>query len=329
MSQRILKGSKIVSHRNSTDATSNENKVGINETRVAKFYIVVLIIAEPPVITSVVVNYPQITGSPRNYMVPASFRDGVVTCNAFGLPPPTAEWLVPAMSNATTSLVRQSVFISTTLQFSNGFLLNDIGTYNCIIQNSTVSESVALSQAANPEPATVRAPTPCQVSTANVTFQLRVLTTDCLSWDDNLREQIGSDFQDVLTGGIVSQCQTCVIDTDEILIPRRPDCSVLKDGATVFQGVIRNNEINDTKDLFCALRNWWMLQPLVRINDDLQPIDVDCVMLVESSNPKECPIEDEISALLIYGIAGGGGLFILLLVFILANIFWIYIAPMR
>lgn len=257
----------------------------------------------------------------------ANFRDGVVTCNAFGLPPPSVEWSVPQSSEATTSHIRQSVFISTTLQFSNGFLLNDVGTYDCIVQNSTVSESITLSQAASP--AIITAPAPCQVNSKNVSFQLRVLTTDCSPWDEALKQQIASNFKYVLTGGIISQCQSCVIDVDEIMVTQGPDCSVVKDGATVFQGSIWNNKINDTRDTFCALRNWWMLRPLVRISDDLQLTDVDCVMLVDSKTPRECPIQAGVSLTLIYSTTGGVALFLLLVLFILANIIWIHIIPRR
>lgn len=285
--------------------------------------------AGSPIIVSIFPNSPQVSGSPSNYVVPEKFSDTVVTCTVFGVPSPTAEWLAPSSVTITSRYTINSAFVSIALEFTNGFTSNSSGRYDCIVHNSTQSESVTLVQGINPDALITSTATPCQVSSSTISFQLRVLSTDCMIWDESQRQLSASDFQYVLTSGITSQCETCVIDSGKIAITHGPDCSKLIDGATVFEGVIRNEKIADTKAMFCALRTWWRLQPLVRINDDLQPIDINCVMQVDSSDTMECPVQVEAqsSTTVAFSVAGGVVLLIIISGFILVNVFMIYILP--
>lgn len=291
------------------------------------------VFAESPMIVSIVPNFPQVSGSPFNYMVPENFRDTVVTCNVLGLPSPTVEWLAPSSVASTSHRSVSSAFVSTALQFTNGFMSDHSGIYDCIVNNSNQSASITLVQGENPEAIPTLAPTQCQVTSSTISFLLRVLTTNCTMQDESQRQQIASDFQNVLISGITSRCETCVVDRSKVAITQGPDCSELVDGATILEGVIRNERVADTEEMFCALRAWWRLQPLVRLDDNLWPTDINCLMQVDSSDQMECPVQlanggnQLISNTVVIGISGGVVLLIFLAVFVSINVIMIYILP--
>lgn len=282
---------------------------------------------ESPIITSIVPNYPRVFGSLSNYMVPARFENTVLTCNVFGWPPPTVKWLSLSPSINISSQTRSSnAFSSTTLQFLGGFKPTDIGMYYCQVQatdtNLSQSLPVNLTQASTDTTSvTIK---PLWIDSPTAQFQLRVLTTDCSTWNETLRQQIARDFSDVLTSGVISQCPNCSAD---VVITQGPACSEQKDGAAVFHGAIRNEERNLTEIAVHALKTWLTFEPFVTINDVFQLVDQDCLIQVEFTDTEECSNEVGFPYAIAFSIAG---VFILIiLVLISLNIYMIFVVRKR
>ena len=242
-----------------------------------------------PIITSIFANYPEVFGSGLDFQVPAGFSSRILTCNVFGFPPPTVEWLAPSSSSGSNSRTTQNaIYFSAALEFAGGFQQSDSGMYNCSVRlktNISQSQAITLEYTTDMHVTEPPPPSSCEVTSATASFEFRVLTTDCLSWSEETKQLISADTEDVLVGGILSQCQRCSIN----VAIERLNCSSFREGASVFQGVINNLEISLTQATFCALYFWWEFQPQIRVNGEFQPIDPSCMIQIHpSSSTGEC-----------------------------------------
>ena len=254
-------------------------------------------------------NYPDVFGSDFSYQVPAGYNGRILTCNVFGSPPPTVEWLTPSSSSGSISHTTQStIYFSTFLEIKGGFLQSDSGMYYCSVRlksQRSQSEAITLEYTTNNMPVTEpTSPSSCEVMSATVSFELRVLTTDCQSWSEGTRQQISTEMEDTCAGGILSQCQNCSIN----MIIERIDCSYVKEGATIFRAIISNTEIDVTQDAFCAFLSWWEFQPLIRINGEFRPSDPSCKIQVHSSSGGECSEGATGTPVLLIGASSAGAI---------------------
>ena len=214
-----------------------------------------------------------------------------MTCNAFGWPPPSYRWLPPEDSR---TIERQTgLFTSIDLSFPSGFMQSDEGAYACILnRNDTLqqfhpgSESISLLATTERQSPTSK---PCKVTSPTIFFQHRVLTRDCLEWSERTKRDIASNFIFVLIGGVLSQCPNCSSGNgnDGTITTKGPTCSQEKPGAALFTTTISNEALGRTEAIFCALRTWWELEPLVKINGELWQADGDCVIYINGTGGEE------------------------------------------
>ena len=266
-------------------------------------------------------------------MVPLNTLSEVITCNAVGWPPPEVEWL--SSSEEVVDVDSNSgAYVSKSLSFLIGFMPIDEGSYVCLLQTSLTneSESVLLLPAITGGPE-IR---PCHnIESSTVSIHHRVLTMDCLEWSESTKEEIASNFNHVLIGGILSQCPNCSSEngTDLRVTIEELTCSREKPGAALFRTTISDEDPSQTEAVFCALKNWWEFQPLVRVDDGLYVTDRDCVIYVNSTgecmDPKNMlstppiPPQSNLPILLVFVGAIVGAVFLTFLVSILL-IFLVY-----
>ena len=250
--------------------------------------LLLVFIAGSPIITSIYPNYPQVSGSLQLYRAPLRFRDKILTCNVLGWPLPTVAWTKE--SSTTAGNISQStqllIFTSAVLQFREGFMSGDFGSYRCTVQAEKISTQSGLISLFERRSSVVNMLSPfCRVPSGAVAFQFRVLTSDCSTWIEAATEQIAYDLEDVFASGIVSLCQECGFYVSIEFI----QCSQVKQGASVFRGKIRNRDRMQTIATYCAMKTWFEFQPWIKINTDFKPIDPECILEVEpEGNTLEC-----------------------------------------
>ena len=216
----------------------------------------------------------------------------IITCNVFAWPAPSVDWLTPPSSANTiiSESTQSSVHTSTTLQFPiTGFQQSDSGKFYCSVieMDTSFSQEVSLTATVESPATTSPPPSACMVSSATVWFQFRVLTSDCSSWSEATQQRIVEDLRVVFAGGILSQCRYCSVN----LTIESVNCSQFTPEASVFRGMTSNDEIARTQATFCAIREWFEFQPLIRVNGRLYPIDPNCTLQVDSPSGrsnKEC-----------------------------------------
>lgn len=115
-----------------------------------------------------------------------------------------------------------------------------------------------------------------------------MLDTDCLRWEDNLKQNIASNLLDSLKSVVSVECQDCLIDgasiTSGCIV-----CSAIVIGAAVLRGTIATRHINQTESIFCALNRWQQNRPLVLVGRTFHFVDRDCPVYVESQTECNAP----------------------------------------
>ncbi len=193
------------------------------------------------------------------------------------------------MVSDSTSSNQDSAFVSARLRWTVGFGESDIGDYTCIVRandtNAIQSKSVSLEQTLPTTPSLN--PVQCSVSSAVTYFQIRVLETECLSWDDAQRNNTARDFLSTIISVLEVECSDC--EVTDVKITELPTCSNLVDRAAFFRGSISTTQRGTTEDLFCALNRWQESNAFVQIENTLYLVDSKCSFMSESSNAAECP----------------------------------------
>ena len=277
----------------------------------------IFIYTERPSIKSISANPPVSTSSSSQFVVPLGHSGPVLTCTALAWPNPSIQWMRNGQ-RLTGRIVSES-FITLNLavarlRWTSGFLESDRGNYTCFVQadgmnsvNSTIILEAGTSTTATPSPP----PVDCTVRSATVSFQIRVLDTDCLEWGDTLKQHIANTFSEDLMNIIRVECQNCSISAANLQIIDVPKCSQQIDRGAVFRGEITSNEISQTEKIFCALNRWQVRGPLVLINDQTHRVDQTCSLKstgseCSSTGPNTVPLNVIIGA----SIGGGLGLII-------------------
>ena len=267
------------------------------------FIIITLILIEPPVITSIFPSYPNVSGNFADYSVPLDFSDVVLTCNVFGWPPPSVEWVTMSLSpNMASQSVQSLVYTSTTLRFPGGFLQENSAMYFCHVRNKNVTmQSIPINLNHSMGPVAVNVTeTSCEVTASSLSFQFRVLTEDCSRWNGQTKDSILDEMLNVVGGGIRSQCHDCAVDVSL----EGPHCSEFIEGASVFRGRIMYEDQSSTEATYCALFNWWGFRPIIRINTRFWPVDPTCFVRIQHGDNVEC-LKSLSSAVVVAGTSVG------------------------
>lgn len=228
--------------------------------------------------------------------------------------------MTSTLSASHNTTIQDSSFTLAKLQFRNGFNdASDAGRYFCVVveeHDPDLRQSVAIVLSiANKHPRDSVTPSQCGVATATMYFQIRVL--GILTQEGNLEGQVIREFFEAVIGGIVSQCQDCLVNASSSVNVYSPTSSKIIAGAAVFRGVINSTEEGRTTAIFCALNTWKQSGPLAHINGSLLLIDLDCAINLDP-NRTEC--EKAATESLFSIVAGSSGILILFLVLSISTI---------
>ena len=286
-----------------------------------------------PVINSIYPTVPVRSSDLPNldFLVPNGYVGMALTCNAFGWPSPLVEWTMNVNSLPTgvvsiTSASANSAIITSGLRWTRGFQTSDIGVYQCVVRKSNTTNDIVASQIV-----TIRESTdsntpppvsPCTIDDASSTiyFQIRVLDTECTSWDSSLRQHIANEFRDEILSIVESECSCGTIESNYIQI-LDPECSQVQERAVVFRGLITTSSSSLSENIFCSLSRWQQSGSYVTINNqNLHSVDSQCSLQLQTLSSSECvnaqpkPMNRN---LLIYIVAGAVGiLLVVLLLFV-------------
>lgn len=225
----------------------------------------------------------------------------IFTCNAIGWPPADAVWLSDDNSaqpmNESGIDLEFSGYSSVELQFPGGTSVTDSGTYTCFVssESTTVTHSVIINLKVLIGIVPRYSDPQCPVEPATVFFQLQVQHTDCLNWTEDTREKVVIETGDSVVGGILSQCEECMITGDTIIAIRESQCSASPSsrGVMLFSGEITTIDATITSSILCGLQAWHKTVPLVLIDSELLPIAPDCRLKVKFesvANPSFCKV---------------------------------------
>ncbi len=145
-----------------------------------------------------------------------------------------------------------------------------IGSYTCrvrandtdVIQSKSVLIKLTLPLPTAPSPNPVQ----CSVSSLGTSLQIRVFDTDCLSWSEDTKRDINTNFSNTLKGVIRAECSDCNIERDNIELVVDPlTCSI--DRTAVFRGVLSTQDPTLRKELYCVLDRWQQSGSLIQIDN--------------------------------------------------------------
>ena len=247
-------------------------------------------------------------------------------CSATGWPAPVVEWHkndvpVPSNNGIVSKSTTTSSTVSARLMWTRGFAESDTGSYQCVVykQNTDIPVASQTVQLKAQLPTTIP-PTsqPCSVQQTSINFQIRAFVTDCESWGEAQRAEIGSEFHNELLSVVRTECN-CTFEDGSLQMSGPAQCSTKVNGAAVFRGRIETGSQQETELIFCSLLSWQQKSPLIRINDQLRAVDNNCSLEASSSlNSEECAPPIDPTPILglteMVAIAGGGAGFVLLLV---------------
>lgn len=265
------------------------------------------------------------------FQVPAGHKGAVLTCTGTGWPAPTLQWRqngrVITRSSPSVTSPKTSVYSS--LHWSEGFQKSDAGVYTCeVVGNDTqlttnaVSVQLKSSLAAT---ATSTTAVPCKVDTSVAHFQLRVLDTDCQSWQqqEGKRELLATEFRKALVSVLEVGCEECGgVEVGEVVVIDGPTCSKQLPGAAVFNGEVNTGGVGRTSELFCGLSRWQQSRPFLLLDSRLHQLDHRCVLEAEASGyaaSQECAAlgTSTFSTVVIAGAVTGGVVLLGMLLLIL------------
>ncbi len=285
-----------------------------------------IVVVDPPVVTSIFAILPVQTTSTSSFSVPSGYTGYVLTCSGFSWPPPQIEWVVAGeMLTETMSNTEQVPFVSARLAISQ-FAEENVGNYSCIVRaqdGSGRSHVETVTLMLNSNPVTSDHPTPeCAVTSASMQFQLRVLEADCDNLINSQNTQvIAGDIQNELLNVISTVCMSCLAMIGSISIYVTPSCSKAIPRAFLFTGLISTGSPQSTETAFCALDSWIQSRPLLRVRNALYSVDDSCVLasggsstecvLLSTTNGESSNIVKSRTLLIAICTGAGGFLFIL------------------
>ena len=290
--------------------------------------IMIICFTDPPTITSIFPHFPVVkTIRNKVYRVPEGYSGVVLTCTAVGWPPPILSWL-SNFNNQDLGLLQTkfshdtdsdvSGYPSQSLQFIGGVARVHAGDYICYVtgHDSNTTESVLITLEVSRKGIPKERQAPCPVKLVTVYFQLQVLDTECLSWQQNRTEKTAEIAKEALIGGIISLCDGCeTFIGDSIVISHGPLCSKALTGATVFRGEITTTDAIITSKALCALTVWYQSSPLIRINDEFKFLDLGCSLVVKSLlSSSSCTGQINFTQIIIYS-SSSGVVFIFIIMF--------------
>lgn len=203
---------------------------------------------------------------------------------------PTTEW-VRNDGNLTDGRMvsdaiqnQNSAFVTARLRWLDGFLESDAGDYTCVVQgDSDTVFSKVVTLEARTEPSPTLAPPMCSVSSGAANFEVRVLNMDCLTWGEELKEDISRDFMSDLVNIASTTCQGCIRSSQDIMVV---DVSCSGDGAALFSGAVDTGDPNRNSDIICALTQWQQSGPLVFVNGNYLLVDSSLQLLSTTTTPQ-------------------------------------------
>lgn len=220
--------------------------------------------------------------------------DGTVyTCSAFGWPTPTIQWvsngqpLTGRISSESISKPNSPLILSR-LIWRESFTSSDTGNYTCEVKGYNTNTFHSILLQLGPE-LTSAISSPCTVNISASFFQIRVLDTMCLQWDETTKKEIADRMNYVLHQIIAIECQECTVNSTTISIPEVPTCSDLLPRAAVFRGRIAMDETGN-QTVFCALSEWQQKEPLIFLRNSLHLVDETCFLPYRNST--ECSASD-------------------------------------
>lgn len=258
--------------------------------------------AEPPMITSIFPMFPVTYHSSNGFTVPYGVSGTVLTCTAFGWPPPSIEWIRDGVSVAgrisSSSTTRtDSAFVSTSLIWQDGFLQSDAGEYTCLVQakfNDTIHHQLLTATLQNSflHPPNFTEPS-CSIKSSEISFQLHVRPVHgnitCSTWTKKLKQQdVSKMFSSVLIGVINAAGHNCTFE--DITIFNKLTCGGQQSEAVLFTGRITTLDKDRTKMIFCALKKWQHSEPILQIYDQLFSVDNTCDIDADSPAGLECSV---------------------------------------
>ena len=227
------------------------------------------------------------------YTVPLSYVGSTLVCVAKGWPAPEVEWQkggLPLPMNDTSVVsetVPMSATVSARLTWIKYFGSSDEGSYECVVHkpNTVIPVASQAVQLRLRNSTQTESPMTCSVQQQSIFFQIRVLGTNCASWNE---QQIADEFHNELLSIIGTEC-SCQIDENELQILGSPQCSTKVTGAAVFRGQIETDSSEKTEEIFCSLFSWQQRSPLIRINNQFRQVDSSCSLEASNSlNSEEC-----------------------------------------
>ena len=110
----------------------------------------------PPKITAIVPNAPTTRRGPNDdFVLPKGLLGTVLSCTAFGAPPPAIKWVRAegtSLPNHVTSVTSPADshdpnYVTAQLKWRRGFSTSDVSGYKCVATNSAGNESLAVTLA--------------------------------------------------------------------------------------------------------------------------------------------------------------------------------------
>ena len=226
------------------------------------------------------------------YTVPLNHVGSTLVCVVKGWPAPEVEWYkngIPLSTNdgVVSETVPMFATVSAKLTWTRYFRSSDEGSYECVVHkpNTVVPVASQAVQLISRNSTQTESPMTCSVQQQSIFFQIRVLGTNCASWNE---QQIADEFHNELLSIIGTEC-SCQIDENELQVLGSPQCSTKVTGAAVFRGQIETNSSEKTEEIFCSFFSWQQRSPLIRINNQFRQVDSSCSLEASDSlNSEEC-----------------------------------------
>lgn len=260
----------------------------------------------------------------------------IFSCNVIGWPPPDVSWIRQVDSTrmySYTTIAENSAFIIATLQFPDGFQQGDSGLYACLVEEGgEITDSRFITLVQNSTENLIVSTIPlvmCESVLDPVIFQIRVLTSQCSTWEDDLAQQIASSFVSAVKSAIYSLCQDCAITNDTLAV-FGPICSSSVDGAAFFKGTITTTNDNESSSILCALNRWIQSKPTILLDQEKYRIDENCpIILTSILSSRECKPIIANPALLIAATSAVGGAVLLIFIVICAIFVFVLLRDSR
>ena len=201
----------------------------------------------------------------------------------------------------------------------------DVGTYKCEVRESGEEEIVdsQLVELSQGDPGASSDGDCEKVSADSVLFQLRVATSDCLTWNQDTKSAITEEFQNLLFRLLSTQCdhEDCCVSKETLTVVSLK-CSDVIEGGAIFRGSIETGSASKTEMVTCALSHWQRSQPLVTVENNRFLVDSGCGLWIETYSEEECAEperekEMDISMLLMIVVSVGGVTLVVMVVILI------------